>query len=261
MTEWDAAAYARQSSLQEAMAEEHIALLRLAGDERVLDVGCGDGRLSREIATLVPRGSVLGVDPSLHMVDFARAHAAGVPNLRFAVGDARELGFDAEFDLVVSFNALHWVHELDAALASIAAALRPGGEAHLRFVPAGKIASLEDVIEETRSSPRWSASYEGFRPPFRHVPAEEFRRLAEAAGLRVARLEVQRRAWDFGSRPAFAGFCRATFVEWTQRLPERDWDGFIADVLDRYRAIACGRPGEENTFKFDQMDSVLVRPA
>lgn len=64
MTEWNAAEYARRSGLQEAMAEEVLALLDLGGSERVLDVGCGDGRITAEVAARVPQGAVVGVDPT-----------------------------------------------------------------------------------------------------------------------------------------------------------------------------------------------------
>ena len=91
MTEWNASDYARQSTLQEAMAEEAISRLTLHGDERILDVGCGDGKVTAQIAARVPRGSVLGVDPSANMIAFAARHhgTAAHPNLRFVVGDAR----------------------------------------------------------------------------------------------------------------------------------------------------------------------------
>ena len=71
MTEWDAAEYSRRSGLQEAMAQEVLALLDLKGSERVLDVGCGDGKITAEVATRVPRGEVLGVDASQEMITFA----------------------------------------------------------------------------------------------------------------------------------------------------------------------------------------------
>ena len=71
MTEWDAAEYSRRSSLQEAMAQEVLAQLDLKHAERILDVGCGDGKITAEIASRVPRGSVVGVDPSGDMVGFA----------------------------------------------------------------------------------------------------------------------------------------------------------------------------------------------
>jgi trans-aconitate methyltransferase len=260
VTEWDAAAYARQSSLQAAMAEEELAALDLVGDERVLDLGCGDGRISAAIARRVPRGSVVGVDPSSHMIEFARTRfpAEKSPNLSFEVGDARALAFRAEFDLVVSFNALHWVLRADQALRSIRAALRPAGRAILRFVSGGGRTSLEDVIEMVRAEPRWAPAFAGFVRPYVHPLPEEYARLCVAAGLRVVHEEVRDERWDFGSREAFVAFCRATFVEWTQHLPEGEHDAFIAEVLDRYRAVAVPAPGDENAFRFLQMEVVLA---
>src|SRR5215510_2475511 len=131
MTEWHASDYHRQSGLQQALAEEQLGRLTLEGGERVLDVGCGDGKVTAEIAARVPRGSVLGIDPSRDMIAFAssRFGATTQANLRFEVADARDLPYRDEFDLIVSFNALHWVPEQDAALGSMRAALGPGGRA------------------------------------------------------------------------------------------------------------------------------------
>jgi trans-aconitate 2-methyltransferase len=49
-------------------------------------------------------------------------------------------------------------------------------------------------------------------------------------------------------------FARATFIAWTQRLPESQWDAFITDVLDRYQSVAADNPSDLNTFKFYQMN-------
>src|SRR5262245_17481695 len=260
MTEWHASDYHRQSNLQQAMAEEQLGRLTLEGGERVLDVGCGDGKITAEIAARVPRGSVLGVDPSHEMIAFASSRF-GPPaqaNLRFEVADARRLLYRNEFDLVVSFNALHWVAEQDAALSSIRAALEPTGRALLQMVPKGKRESLEDVIEEVRKRPRWAGNFAGFRKPHAHFTPEEYRALAERAGFRVMRLHVEDKAWDFKAREAFAAFAKATFVEWTQRLPEGEWEAFITDVLDRYQTVAADNPQEANTFKFYQMEVELI---
>src|SRR5262249_34320209 len=107
MTEWDATEYARQSSLQQAMAGEVLALLDLKERGRVRAVGCGNGKITVEIAARVPRGSVVGVAPSWDMIAFASSHFGPAlrPNLRFVEGDVRRLPFRDEFDLVVSFNA------------------------------------------------------------------------------------------------------------------------------------------------------------
>ncbi len=128
MTEWKASEYARISELQHAMAEEVLALLNLKGNERVLDIGCGNGKNTSEIAARVPEGSVVGVDFSTNMITFASSqYSASHPNLTFQVSDARHLPFGPEFDVVVSFNALHWVPEQELALRSIHAALKRRG--------------------------------------------------------------------------------------------------------------------------------------
>ena len=261
MTEWHASDYDRQSGLQQAMAEGQLGRLTLEGGERILDVGCGDGKITAEIAARVPRGSALGVDPSRDMIAFASSHFGppALANLRFEVADAGRLPYRNEFDLVVSFNALHWVREQDAALGSIRAALKPGGWALLRLVPSGRRESLEAVIEEVRQRARWAGSFTGFRRPYVHFTPEEYRALAERAEFRVVRLHVEDKAWDFKTRETFVAFARATFVEWTQRLPESEWEAFITDVLDRYQSIAADSRQEVNTFKFYQMEVELTR--
>jgi trans-aconitate 2-methyltransferase len=263
MTEWHANDYNHVSSLQQVMAEEQLSGLTLEGGERILDVGCGDGKITGEIAGRVPRGSVLGIDSSRDMIAFASSRF-GPPvyaNLRFEVADARRLPYRDEFDLIVSFNALHWVPEQEAALGSIRAALKPGGQALLRMVPSGRRECLEDVIEEIRHRARWSGSFAGFRRPYVHFAPEEYRALAEQAGFQVVRLHVVDRAWDFKTREAFVAFGRATFVEWTQHLPESEWETFIMDVLDRYQSVSADNPQEANTFKFYQMEVELRRPS
>jgi trans-aconitate 2-methyltransferase len=258
VTEWDASDYARISALQKVMAEEVLGLLDLEGSERVLDVGCGDGKITAEIAARVPQGAVVGVDPSVEMIRYAQSHwgADHGSNMRFEVGDARRLPFHDEFDLVVSFNALHWIPEQEEALTSIRTAMKPGGTAQLRFAPHGPRKSLGHVIRETQESPRWTPHFQGFHRPYLHLTPEEYGKLAEKAGLKVESVQVTDKVWDFHSRNAFFAFVEVTFVEWTHLLTEADKAAFTNDVLDRYQVVA----GEANTFKFYQMDVRLVRP-
>jgi trans-aconitate methyltransferase len=183
MTEWNAELYRERSSLQQTMAAEVLQTLAVTSSDRVLDVGCGDGRITCEIARRVPQGYVVGVDASSNMIELARQKRE--PNLRFQVADARSLPFDHEFDLVVSFNALHWIQEQDVALASIHHSLRPGGTAHLRLVPMGTRKSIETVLEETRNSPAWSQYFSEFRDPYLRLTPEQYFSLAQKSGFRV----------------------------------------------------------------------------
>jgi trans-aconitate 2-methyltransferase len=81
--------------------------------------------------------------------------------------------------------------------------------------------------------------------------------LAERNGFQVCRTHSEATAWDFQSRAAFLAFGSVTFVEWTQHLPEAERLAFVTDVLDRYQPVAADAPGEENLFRFYQMDITL----
>src|SRR5438477_2838157 len=265
MTEWDAAVYSRISSLQAVMAQEVLALIDLNGSERILDVGCGEGKITAEIASRVPRGSVVGVDPSHDMIGFAKRHftltvpsGASLRNLRFEVADARRLPFKDEFDLAVSLNALHWIPDQNAALRSICSALVSGGKAQFRLVTAGARQSLESVVEETRTALEWKAYFKHFQDPYLRLTPDEYVAVAERNGFRLLRVNTQDHSWDFGSRAGFAGFCAVGLVAWTDRLPVAERQKFLDDVLDRYQSIAAARTGEENTFKFYQTDIGLL---
>ncbi|HUZ07583.1 MAG TPA: class I SAM-dependent methyltransferase, partial [Candidatus Paceibacterota bacterium] len=129
---WNAADYAANSAVQQTWARELIAKLNLRGGEHILDVGCGDGKVTAEIAHTVPRGFVLGMDASAEMIGFARNTfpRSHILNLEFQIRDARKIGSArrvGEFDIVFSNAALHWFEDHRAFLRGAAAVLKPCG--------------------------------------------------------------------------------------------------------------------------------------
>ena len=106
---------------------------------RVLDVGCGPGRLDVRLGVMVPSLEVIGVDIDPIMVDLAAAHArdAGVSGrVHFQVGDSEAMPFeDGEFDMVVSSLSLHHWADPARAMSEIHRVLRPGGEVRIYDVP------------------------------------------------------------------------------------------------------------------------------
>ena len=256
---WSGADYARHSSLQEAMAEEVLSRLRLSGDDQLLDLGCGDGRLSARIAERLPYGSVLGVDASADMVAYAQRQFAARPNLRFAVADARRLAFDAAFDLLVSFNALHWVPQQADALRGIRRALKPQARAHLRLVTRSALTSLEEVAEQVRRLPLWEDAFVGFTDPYLRLDADEYVALADSLGLACVSCHSEMKRWDFGSEQAFFGFCHAGFGAWTRVLPEARRQAFVDEVMRRYLSQVDAALGERHIFHFMQTDVELRR--
>src|SRR5207237_8273959 len=151
------------------------------------------------------------------MIVFAQSHFGPATrlNLRFQAADARRLPFENEFDLVVSFNALHWVPEQDAALGSIHSALISGGRAQLRLVARGARKSLENVAEEIRRTSKWSDYFRDFHDPYLHLTSDEYAAMAERNSFRVLGVNTLDHAWDFGSHDAFSAFLAVGCVEWT----------------------------------------------
>src|SRR4029079_10816167 len=122
---WNADLYDKSHSFVWKFGAALLELLEPKTGERILDLGCGTGALTAQIAAA--GAEVVGIDSSPQMVEQARR---SFPNLRFETGDARTFAIDGTFDAVFSNAVLHWVKEPEQAVVRIRAALRPGG----RFV-------------------------------------------------------------------------------------------------------------------------------
>ena len=238
---WDGDRYAEISGLQQWVAEESLSSLTLADGESVLDMGCGDGRITAALAGRTS-GAVLGVDRSPLMVSHASQHHQ-LPNLDFQVGEASTFRSPGPFDRLVSFNALHWLPEDQflPALQNLAELLEPRGRAHLRLVCSGETRSLEDVAEDISQSSAWSDRFPNFRSRFYHPYPQAFRDQVGEAGFTVERLDVALKSWDFGSRDGFRQWAQTTFVPWTGNLGPEECAAFIDEVLDRYPGVPLFR--------------------
>lgn len=248
--DWDGARYAELNALQRWVAGRSIAAVTLQGNERVLDVGCGDGLLTAELADRLPHGSAVGIDPSPRMISVAAGRVQPERRLAFAVESVQHMTFAGEFDLVVSFNALHWVADHELALQRIGAALVPGGSALLQLVCAGPRESVEQTAMTVAREPRWGSAFDDFAAPFHHPHPEVFAAQAAAAGLARVRLEVSDLMWDFGSRQGFLDWFRVGSSDWLGRLPDEPTRAeFLDEVGDRYAAVA----GSAQLFRFLQL--------
>jgi trans-aconitate 2-methyltransferase len=256
VTDWSGEDYAKISALQRSMIEEAKASLALADSDRVLDLGCGDGYLTHWIAQMVPRGCAAGADASRRMIATARSsQSPSQSGPWFVVADARRLPFCQHFNVVASFNALHWVPAQRQVLGQIAAVLTPGGRVLIQMVCAGERTSLEAVAMEICRQPRWAASFDGFTAPFVHVDPDDYEDLAASAGLTLTSLEVTDREWNYGSRSAFRQWCTVGTTAWTDRLAAEDRAGFVDELVAGYEGVV----GEPGLFRFMQMRAQLRR--
>lgn len=234
--QWDAAGYEQHSSPQQQWARDVLRIIDFAGDERVLDIGCGDGKVTAELAALVPRGSVLGIDSSDAMIQFAhqRFPPSRFPNLRFRLQDATRLPYDHEFDLIVSFASLHWVRDHIAVLSGVKRGLRPDGRVVLQFGGTGNAASLIGVTNDIVTHERWRSYFAGFTDPWTFHSVEEYTSFLACVGLTARRVELVPKDMVHHGKDELKGWLRAAFLPYTERLPEALREGLIEEIAVTY---------------------------
>jgi trans-aconitate methyltransferase len=179
---WNPEAYAANGRFVASLASGVVALLAPQSGEHILDIGCGDGALTEELATT---GAILtGVDSSPAMLEAARQR-----NLNVDLHSATELPYNRQFDAAFSNAALHWIpaHDQPVALANIHRALRPDGRFVAEMGGLGNIAAIRTALQATFAP--FGLDAEAEAASFYPAPAV-YRSLLETAGFTVQSIEL-----------------------------------------------------------------------
>lgn len=171
--DFDAPQYKAHSKHAKAWGTKLISELRLTGHKTVLDLGCGDGVISRQIADLVPDGRVVDIDSSRSMINEAKKLEAH--NLRFLLMDISDINYHNEFDLIFSNAALHWVKDHDTVLGKCYAALNNRGLIRFNFGSQGNCSHFITVTRQLLASEEFSPYFDGFQWPWYMPGAVEYR--------------------------------------------------------------------------------------
>lgn len=144
--DWDAAAYDRLPIPMTRWGEIVLGRLALTGDERVLDAGCGTGRVTEMLRGRLPRGTVVALDGSASMIERARERL-GDDRVTYVVADlAQPLPIGERVDAVLSTATFHWVLDHDALFRNLATVMRPGAQLVAQCGGRGNVASIEAAL-------------------------------------------------------------------------------------------------------------------
>jgi trans-aconitate methyltransferase len=226
---WSADRYARNAAFVPAYGAPLVDRLAPQPGERILDLGCGDGTLTRQIAE---RGaSVVGVDAAPEFVDAAKR--AGVDA---RLGDARTLAFDREFDAVFSNAVLHWVLDADAAISGVFRALRPGGRFVAEFGGHGCIAAIAVALAVA-----FERRGRVLRVPWYFPTADAYAAKLIAHGFEVDAIELYPRLTPLPT--GIRGWLETFAGSMIDALPERERAAAVDEVETLLRPVLCDGAG------------------
>ena len=233
---WDADDYSNYSSQQQKWGRELISKLNLKESESVLDIGCGDGKVTADISLMVPNGFVIGVDNSVPMIQLAKKNFSGgkYSNLSFQICDARELDFNNQFDVVFSNAVLHWVDDHLKVLKGIYKSLKPGGRILLQFGGQGNAQNILLMFDELIRDNRWHSYFKDFKFPYNFPEENEYKELVLKSGLAPVRVELVKKDMIHECEKKLVGWIRTTWLPYTSRVPENRREELINGIIKKY---------------------------
>lgn len=239
---WNGKEYNTNSPEQRYAAGAIIAQLSLQGNERVLDVGCGDGYNTSLLMAKVPHGSVLGVDCSPSMIAFASSNYES-KQLAFALMGANQMNFEGEFGLAVSFSTFHWIKDAQDAMQRIYCGLKPNGRMLLEipFKAVDTVHPLHQAAKEVMRRAEWQEVFRGFNPDWYFRTREEYETMLQGTSFTKVSMESYVVHNHFASEELFYQYVKQWFP-YVKHVPEDLRDKYWDDMFTRYVELAPIEP-------------------
>lgn len=216
-------------------ARELIKMLALKGNEKILDIGCGDGKLTSELADYVPNGSVIGIDNSEQMIEFAKNKfpETRYSNLSFQYGDTKSLDYDNEFDVIVSIACFSIIVNHTPVLLKIHQSLKTSGKVLLNFLGKGKSNAISSVISNLLNSPKWNKQLAD-KVGYSFYKAGEYSELLKKNGFKPERIELYDQNETYEGKESLIRAIRTEWVSLSSRIPENLYEDFLSDLVETY---------------------------
>ncbi len=228
--EFDGKKYENTSAHQKEWGNKLISDLSLQGNERVLDLGCGDGFNTSIIADALPKGEVLGIDASKGMISAAKSKEK--PNLRFMLMDIDQIVFHDEFDVVFSNATLHWVKDHGLLLKNVFKALRTGGYLRFNFAADGNCSHFYRVIRKAMDLKEFSPFFSDFTWPWYMPALDEYTQLVNQTEFKEAKVWGENADRYFPDTETMIGWLdQPSLVPFLACVPEAHKPGFRKYVV------------------------------
>ncbi len=180
---WDAKKYDAAKAPQVDAGRELIAMAGVSDTDSILDIGCGTGNLTIELARLASKGYVVGIDSSGEMLEKAREKAEPMENLSLIRVSAQSMSFTDEFDIVFSNSALQWMKEQKEIMGRVYQSLKPGGRIVFQLPAKNFCREFFDYTGNAIALLRLEQFHVNWKSPWYFPAKEEYETLLKEAGF------------------------------------------------------------------------------
>ncbi len=230
---WDAKDYSKNSSAQESWANELIGKLEMQGGEHVLDIGCGDGKVTSSIAKKNTGGTVVGIDRSSDMIGLAQAQF-NLPNLSFHRMDATAISMEGKFNVAFSSAVLHWVKDHKAVLGGLRHCLNKKAKILFQMGGHGNAKDILEIVQQVTGSGKWERYFKDFVFPYRFCTRYDYEKWLPETGYKAKRIDLISKDMVHDSIEGLKGWLRTTWFPYTDQLPQNMKEDFFNTVVEQY---------------------------
>ncbi len=224
--------YSKNSNMQMSLADDLISNdLILKGNEAILDIGCGDGKLTKRIADKIPQGSITAVDLSESMINFAKANNSN-SNISYLQMSAEEINkIDKEFDVIIVFSAFHWFSHPEKVLEKMASKLKKGGKIYIISYPA-ESQDWPYYKDAMLSREKWKPYFENevFNSMF---SASKFDEQAKKLNLTLLKNQVEDQVQVYSNLGEFKDCVKGWLIGFSPNLPLSEYDEYTEAVIEK----------------------------
>jgi SAM-dependent methyltransferase len=240
--EWNARAYHELSEPQRAWGSAVIAGLELGAVERILDAGCGTGRVTTELSAAAPHARVIALDVSERMLAEAAPRLDALrPRVTLVRGDLAALPLRQAVDLVFSTATLHWVRDQPGLYSNLHGALRPGGRLAAQCGGAGNLALLLRRAGAILDRPAFQGYFHEWEEPWTFLDAGTAAGLARGAGFVDVHAELVAAPTPFADADTYRRFIGDVVLRvHVQRLPAALRDRLLDELVDQAQSSPEG---------------------
>jgi trans-aconitate 2-methyltransferase len=240
---WDGKQYRDNSSPQELSAVNIINSIGFKDDDIILDIGCGDGKITQKLCSLASNGKIIGIDPSSNMISEASKITFSCGNLSFFEANAEDFEINIKFDYILSFHSLHWVKDKSKMFHNVFNHLKPNGK--FIFVTAGR---ENHNISNVFTSKQWQNKIGKHGQKFQAGDQNKINQMLVDAGFSIESSKSEYRSSYYDKNEDLVSWLM-TWVPYATGLANEESINFANEISENLRKQSIS-DGVENRIEF-----------